>query len=200
MQLPLSFIGVGVFGGKERNCPPGGDSKDYFVMTHEMQWLVLRSKPNREAALSNELAMRDIPYFCPLARVQPVNPRSRNARPLFPGYLFVQVDLQKIGFSDLNWLPFSQGLLSFGGELSQIPGDLILSIRRQVETLNAAGEHAVSGLRHGDRVQIMQGAFAGYEAIFDISLPGHERVRLLLELASGRYMPVRVPAALIKRS
>ena len=35
----------------------------------------------------------------------------------------------------------------------------------------------------GETVMVHSGPFAGYEAIFDVRLPGTERVRILLKIA-----------------
>ena len=165
-----------------------------------MRWLVMRSKPNREVALRQELRARMIEVFYPEIRVHPINPRSRTSRAFFPGYLFVHVDPDQTGFSDLNWVPFSQGLVSFGGDLSEVPDHLIHKIQKQVEAINAAGGEQLHGLQRGDRVNITSGPFAGYEAIFDLTLPGQERVRVLFELLSRQRMPVIVPAGSISKN
>jgi hypothetical protein len=39
--------------------------------------------------------------------------------------------------------------------------------------------------------------FAGYEAIFDARLPGHDRVRVLLNLLENRQFRMVVPTAQI---
>lgn len=164
-----------------------------------MRWLVMRSKPNREDALHQELKARKIEVFYPKIRVQPVNPRSRTYKAFFPGYLFVHVDPDQTGFSDLNWVPFSQGLVSFGDDVSEVPEHLVQKIQKQVLAINSAGGEQLLGLRHGDRVDITSGPFAGHEAIFDLTLPGQERVRVLLEFLSHQHVPVVVPAGLVSK-
>jgi transcription antitermination factor NusG len=168
-------------------------------MKRIMHWYTMRSKPNRELALSHELSARQVEVFYPQLRVHPVNPRSRTVRPYFPGYLFVHVDLGQIGFSELHWLPFSLGLLTFGGEPPEVPDGLVNGIQKHVDEINAAGGEVLHGLRQGEAVLILEGPFAGHEAIFDASLPGSERVRVLLKLLSRRQLPVELPTAYIQR-
>lgn len=164
-----------------------------------MNWLVMRSKSNKEAALEQELWLRGFEVYSPEIRVKPINPRSRKLRPFLPGYVFVKADLEHVGFSDLNWVPFSQGLVSFGGMTSEVADVLVQQIRRQVELINAVGGEQLLGLKPGERVAIIYGPFEGYEAIFDLSLPGQERVRLLLEMASRRQVSVTVPSGYIRK-
>jgi len=164
-----------------------------------MHWYTMRSKPNKEMALSRELSARQVEVFCPQLRVHPVNSRSRTIRPYFPGYLFVHVDLEQIGFSELQWLPFSLGLLAFGGAPPAVPETLIHGIRRRVDEINVAGGEVLHGLRSGETVTIEAGPFSGYEAIFDVRLPGSERVRVLLRLLTKQQIPLELPADLIQR-
>ncbi|MCD4673665.1 MAG: hypothetical protein K8R77_13460 [Anaerolineaceae bacterium] len=160
-------------------------------------WYALRSKPHKENMLFGQLSAYQVETFYPVLRVKPVNPRSRKERPYFPGYLFVHVDLAETGFSSLQWMPGANGLVTFGGEPSPIPDNLIEAIRQRVAAVNQAGGEQLAGLKAGDAVHIHSGPFAGYEAIFDASLSGSERVRVLLQLLQGRAMRVELPAAAI---
>lgn len=164
-----------------------------------MQWYVLRSKPNKEIALWRELGSRGYESYYPHLRVQPVNPRSRKVRPYFPGYLFLQVDLEQVGLSAFQWMPFSAGFVSFESTPATVPDSLVNAIRRHVDQINAAGGEQLAGLQPGDVVLIDGGPFDGYEAIFDTRLAGTERVRVFLKLLRNRQMNVELPAAQIQK-
>jgi len=161
-------------------------------------WYALRSKPNREENLCREARARGHEVFLPRNRVHTVNPRARQVRPFFPGYMFLRADLEAIGFSALAWIPYSNGLVMFGGEPAWVPDALIQAIGRRVQELDAAGGETVAGLRRGDRVSIQVGAFAGSEAIFDGRLSGSDRVRVLLRLLSKQQVPLDLPTGYIQ--
>jgi transcription antitermination factor NusG len=163
------------------------------------QWYVLRSKPNKELILWRELSARGLETFFPRLHVRPANPRNRKIRPYFPGYLFVNTDLEQVGTSAFLWMPYSSGLVSFDGKPATVPDNLVNAIRRHVEQVNAAGspEAQVAGLKRGEPVMIEDGPFQGHEAIFDTSLPGRERVRVLLKLLQRREVNVELPASQI---
>ena len=163
-----------------------------------MKWYVLRSKPNKEMALWGELTARGYECFYPKIYARPVDPRSRKIRPYFPGYLFLHGELENIGVSTLQWMPFSTGLVSFGGIPATVPENLVQAIGRQVEAVNAAIGKPLTGLKRGERVIIEDGLFAGYEAIFDARLPGRERVRVLLKLLYSRQVHVELPESQIR--
>ena len=168
-------------------------------MNMNQEWYVLRSKPNKEMTLWRELTVHEFECFYPRLHVKPVNPRSRTIRPYFPGYMFLHMDIDQVGASMFRWMPFSNGLVSFGDVLATVPNNLIQAIHRHVDEINAAGGEQLAGLKPGDAVLIQGGPFEGHEAIFDASLPGGERVRVLLKLLQARQVNLELPDAQIQR-
>ena len=148
--------------------------------------------------LAEQLELRRIETFAPRIRVQVVNPRARKVRSYFPGYIFIRADLKNLGLSVLQFVPGSAGLITFGGEPAFVPDGLIQSIRQRVEEINSSGGELFDVLRSGETVLVHSGPFAGYEAIFDMRLPGTERVRVLLKLLRNRNMPVELPAGYVR--
>ncbi len=165
-----------------------------------MRWYVLRSKPNKEDALYNEVDARALQALFPCLHVKPVNPRSRKTRAYFPGYLFVRVNLKDVGQGFFSRLPYSQGLVCFGGEPSEVPDGLVQAIRKRVDEINAAGGEQLVNIQKGETVEITDGPFAGYQAIFDARVAGNERVRVLLKLLQAQTLKVELPAAQIKQT
>lgn len=162
-------------------------------------WYALRSKPRKEEVLWQQLHAQEFEVFFPRLKVQPVNPRSRKLRPYFPGYMFVNVDIETVGLSTFQWMPHAIGLVSFDGEPASVPENFIYAIRKRVEEIAAAGGELFDGLKQGDVVRISSGPFAGYEALFDTRLPGSERVRVLLKMLSDRRVPMELDAGQIER-
>ena len=164
-----------------------------------MNWHAMRSKPNKERFLAGQLEAHNIEVFFPCLRVTPVNPRSRKLRAYFPNYLFVHVDLAEVNASDLNWMPGSSGLVSFGGEPAPVPDHLVSAIKKHVDHLNAAQRNLTEDLKAGELVEIQYGSLAGYKAIFDMTLSGQDRVRVLLNLLQSRQVPVELQRNQIRR-
>jgi transcription antitermination factor NusG len=162
-------------------------------------WYALQSKPNKEEALFEQLENQGYEVFFPRIRVSPVNPRAKKIKAYFPGYMFVHADLEKVGTSAFQWMPFARGMVSFDTEPATVPDPLIQAIRRRVEEVNQAGGELFSGLHKGDTIFIHDGPFAGYEAIFDLRLPGSARVRVLIKLLSDRQVPVELGAGQIRQ-
>ncbi len=163
-------------------------------------WYALRSKPRKEDVVWRQVRTQGFETFYPRLRVNPVNPRSKKIKPYFPGYLFVYADLDEVGLSVFRWMPHAIGLVNFGGEPATVPENLIHAIRKRVEEIAEAGGEVLEGLKQGDVVRINEGPFRGYEAIFDGSLPGKERVRVLIELLGNqRKVPLELKTGQIKR-
>lgn len=165
-----------------------------------VQWYALRSKPRKEEVVWRQVHTAGIEVFYPRLRVQPVNPRSRKQRPYFPGYMFVQVDIDEVGMSTFRWMPHTLGLVSFGDEPATVPEHLIYAIMKRVEAIAEAGGELFDGLKPGDKVLISEGPFAGYEAIFDVRIAGSERVRVLLQLLNDqRQIPLELDSGQIRQ-
>ena len=161
-------------------------------------WYVLRSKPNKETLLWEQLNIRRVETFYPQIRVHPVNLRARKVKAYFPGYVFIHIDLDQTERSALQWMPGAIGFVSFGEAPSIVPDSLINIIKKQVDQINAAGGELLDELKHGDLVNIRSGPFAEYEAIFDARLPGSERVRVLLKFLQGRSVKMEIPVRLLE--
>lgn len=157
-----------------------------------MQWYVMRSKPNKEDFLYEQLRIRKINTYFPCIKVQPANPRARKRKPYFPGYLFIRADLDVIGVSTLKWTPGSLGLVDFGGQLASVPDEVLEKIKHQVERVNELGTEKKGRFKSGELVKIHSGPFAGYNAIFDMHISGHERVRVLLKLLQNRQVGIEL--------
>jgi len=164
-----------------------------------IHWYALKSHPHKEDLCFRQAEARGFEVFYPCIRVHPVNPRSHTIRPYFPGYLFVHADLEETGISVFQWMPYATGLVAFGGEPASVPEPLIVAIRQRVKEISAAGGELYEGLKTGDSVVIQGGPFEGYAAIFDMKIPGSERVRVLLKMLNDRAVRIELPSGQIAR-
>ena len=164
------------------------------------EWYALRSKPNKEELLMDQLLIRKMEVYYPRIRVKPVNPRSRHLRSYFPGYLFVKIDLCQVSISNLAWIPGANHLVSFDGLPATIPDSLITAVRKKVDAFHQDCGKNSCAWEPGNRVVIGYGPFAGYEAIFDGHISGKERVRVLLTYLQNRHLPVELRHSQIRRT
>ncbi len=73
------------------------------------------------------------------------------------------------------------------------------AIRQRVEQVNAKGGRQLPSMKPGQAVLISGGPFSGYEAIFDVSVHGTQRVRVLLKLLGRKQLPLELPASYIQQ-
>lgn len=162
-------------------------------------WYAMRSKPNKEHFLYEQLAAREIETYLPEMKSHAVNPRARKMRPYFPGYLFVRMNLEAEKNNTLQWVPGGLGLVTFGEETPMVPDNLISAIRRHLEEIERSGGELFTDLKPGDRLQIHDGPFQGYEALFDLRIKGTDRVRVLLKLLQGQLIKVEIPSGKVTK-
>jgi len=157
-----------------------------------MHWYAFHSKARKERLLCEQLHIREIESFFPYIRVQTVNPRRQRIQPYFPGYVFGRVDVQTSGRSVLDWIPGAIRIVNVGGEPVPIPDYLINILRQHLETINAGDANIAQEFQPGDLVTIQGGPFAGYEGIFNVRLPGRDRVEVLLSMLEGSQLRVEL--------
>jgi transcription antitermination factor NusG len=164
-----------------------------------VHWYVLRSKPHKERALFRYAKQEGFEVFYPSFPVNPVNPRASKIRPYFPGYMFLQADIVECGESAFHWMPFSQGLVRFGGDPATVDESFMRVLMMRISEIRGAGGLVFDGLQPGDPVEIKSGMFEGYQAIFDHRLSGVDRVHVLLQMLCERYVPLEIAAGAIKK-
>ena len=155
-------------------------------------WYVMQCKPNKERILTKQLESCHINFYFPQIKVCPVNPRCRKILPYFPGYLFIQEQVEKNNWFFYNHIPGAIGLISIGGEIASVPENFIETLRIKIEQINGSNAKIFDKLKSGDLVNIDSGPFAGYEAIFDSYVSGTERVRVLLTMLQKRLLPIEL--------
>lgn len=177
-----------------------------------VHWYALHVKPHKERLVYERLLAPDgipslssadgrLPYkvFFPAVHVKPKNPRAAKIRPFFPGYMFVNADLEELGHNAFSWVPGTRGLVNFGGEPAIVPDQLILELKERVTKIETAGGLVFETYQPGERVRIVSGPFAGYDGIFDATLPGGERVQVLLSFLSRYPQRVKIDAEDIRK-
>ncbi|MGE0383655.1 MAG: transcription/translation regulatory transformer protein RfaH [Gammaproteobacteria bacterium] len=160
-------------------------------------WYLVRCKPRGERTALENLARQQYRVFLPLLRVR----RRRRGKfvprvePMFPGYLFVELAQGEDDFAPIRSTLGVMGLVRFGDAYARLPGDFIRALR---DRSDADGIHEVpqAPLARGQRVMLIEGAFAGYEAVFEAGT-GRERVAVLLDIA-GRFVRIQTGRAAIE--
>ncbi|MFN8496871.1 MAG: transcription termination/antitermination NusG family protein [Anaerolineae bacterium] len=158
-------------------------------------WYALYTKPHAERQVSEALAARGHESYLPLMPVWRARRRRMEEEPLFACYSFVHLDLDEVGISQVTWLPGLRTVVSFGGEPTPLPQDMIEHIRRRVRQMTGTPQNV---LRSGDRVRITAGPLKDLEAVFEGHLSGFERAQILVEVM-GRFTRCDVNTEILER-
>lgn len=147
-------------------------------------WYLILTRPRQERTALVNLERQGYGAFLPLmsSRKRRQNRLVTVVEPMFPRYLFVQLNTT----SD-NWRPIQSTLgvttlVRFGMLPARIPGDLVELLRSQGDE-NGIRDVSPPALKPGMRVRIGAGPFEGFEGILH-ARTGKERVILLLDIAS----------------
>lgn len=97
-----------------------------------MKWYVLQFTTTRFAAVFSHLEQHNFSYYCPMISEKYRRPDKQisfreRLLPLFPGYLFIQADFEKIHSSTITALPYVQRFIAFGGEPLPVPDEEIFN-------------------------------------------------------------------------
>ena len=157
-----------------------------------IRWYVVHTKPNGEMRAALNLARQGFEAYLPRYLGQRRHARRIEsvAKPLFPRYLFVQLDLDYDPWRTVNGTFGVSHLVSVNETPVPIPGSIVEATRRR-ETGDGYVQLDYAPFRPGERLEILEGPMAMHKGLFQ-HMKDSERVVLLLDLL-GRPVRVTVP-------
>lgn len=175
--------------GRHARAPVLSELKDRVPVSEASQfWIVVNTHPHKEATAIANLANQGFTSYCPVVRkrIRHARRTSHVLRPLFPGYLFVELHADSG-----QWRP----ILSTIGVRSVVRNDdgpnrldsgFIAALRsRESDGVIVAPPHPY---KVGQQIRIADGAFDGTVATI-IGLGEKDRLTVLMDLLNR---PVRV--------
>jgi transcriptional antiterminator RfaH len=160
-----------------------------------LRWYVIGAKARREQFAQEQLARRSVATFLPRI-IEPSRFDGRSVvAPLFPGYLFVRIDIEEQYF-DVAWTPGVRRFIGFGTLPSPLDDTVVEFL--QERTGQEGILRVVPVLRPGELVRITHGPLEGLVGIIESPCSGRGRVRVLMELLR-RQTRVEVPRQMIER-
>jgi transcriptional antiterminator RfaH len=145
----------------------------------------------------SQLYSRGVQVFLPQLQLPQYLQQRRHIVPLFPGYLFVRLDLAT-GFYVVAWAPGVKGFVGSGEAPGAVNEEVVqfLVDRATPDGIVAARP----ALQRGDEVEISHGPFAGLAAIVQRPPDARGRVRVLMQLLNRRSVRVQVPVCFVRSS
>ncbi len=153
-------------------------------------WAVVNTHPHRESIAFENLVRQGFQPYCPLIRRRIRHARrSRDVlRPLFPGYIFVEVA------PDQRWQSIQstfgvRALIQSGPDIAQLDAKFIEGLKAR--EIDGAVIRPQDPYKIGETVSFTSGPFAGLIARI-LEIESQDRIVLLLDLLN---QPVKVQAA-----
>ena len=158
------------------------------------RWYVVHTKPNEESRASNHLSRQGFDIYLP--RYAKTRRHARKvdtvARPLFPRYLFVGLDLAFDRWRSIHSTFGVAGLIMAAEQPAPLPSGVVEAIRARESDQGHVRLGLAPGLGIGSRVKLLDGVFAEHGGVLD-RIADECRVAVLLQLL-GRQVRVFVGA------
>ena len=145
------------------------------------KWVVVNTHPHKEALAIENLQRQDFRSYCPMVRKRIRHARREQdvLRPLFPGYVFTQVDTTLHRWRSIVSTFGVRSLVSFGDRLSFLQDGFIQTL--MAREVDGAIVRPTSPYAVGQHVRISGGAFDGIVATI-IEMNEKDRLTVLLNL------------------
>jgi len=161
-------------------------------------WYLARLKPGGLRRAKDNLARQDVTFYCPMRnRTQREKGRLvTTLRPLFPGYLFIQVPDGTVSWRSINaTYGVSQVVCLEPGRPSRVPKGIMAALLAS-DAEGAEGNSAPL-FAPGEDVRVIVGPFADLVAKVD-AVPEKDRIFVLLDMM-GRTVRAQLSGTDLER-
>jgi len=156
-------------------------------------WFVARTHAHAEAKATAHLRRQDFDVYLP--RFAKTRRHARREErvivPLFPRYLFVQMDLNHTRWRAINSTVGIERLLANGDRPTPVPEGTVKDLQSQERPGGLLTPASLVHLERGTQLRLVEGAFAERVGIYE-QMTADQRVVLLLNLL-GREIRITVP-------
>ncbi len=158
-------------------------------------WFLAQLKPNSANIADRNLQRQGFKTFLPMEEVtRRQQGKFKNVlQPLFPGYIFVSLDVLQGSWGRINSTYGVTRVVSFGNAPAEVPRELVLQLMLRCDAMGKM--LPPSSLKPGDKVRLTTGPFANYVAEIERIAPDR-RVWVLMDLMGGQTRVVVQPDAL----
>ena len=156
-------------------------------------WFVAHTQPLKETMAEHHLQEQGFQVYCP--RYRKIRRHARKTTevisPLFPRYLFVELNLELDRWRSVNGTRGISYLLMNDEKPLLVPEYVVQGLKEQETGDGIVPVASLIVFTKGDKVRVKEGAFEGHTAVFD-KLDDKQRVQLLLTVL-GRETKLVLP-------
>lgn len=151
------------------------------------KWYVINTNPKCERLVERQLTNATIEVFLPKSS----EVRSKQAQPLFPGYLFVNFDYDQVPLGLIRFMHGVRALLCLDGRPMAVDDAMIFYLKSKCREDGIY--RPPINFEAGDKVKFLRGPWQDIEGVFTGEISGRDRARILIDtiyLCSKVEVPV----------
>jgi transcriptional antiterminator RfaH len=151
------------------------------------RWYVVQTQANGEAKAALNLLRQGYEVYLPrhLKRRRHARRVDFVARPLFPRYLFVSVDMATQRWRSIQSTVGVSHLVTNGTEPAVLPESIVAALKAREDANGYVKIDATAKFAPGDKVRVLAGLFMDSAGVFD-GVGDHDRVAILLDMLGGK--------------
>lgn len=161
------------------------------------RWYVVQTQVNGEARAAQNLIRQGFEIYLPryLKRRRHARKVDVTAKPLFPRYMFVAIDLAAQRWRAIQSTIGVSHLVSNGDDPASVPEGVVHALKAREDTKGFIQMDVKPAFAPGDKVRVLAGAFMDNSGLFN-GLADHDRVSILLDML-GRKVRVLLDADMV---
>ena len=160
------------------------------MINNPMNWLVAQIKPNMLKKAILNLRLQSFQYFAPEYEetIRYGNCFKKVKKLLFPGYIFVRVNLEQNNYLAVNsTLGISTIIKKSNGKPGVVPNKFIEELKKNISNKSSLK----TTLQPGSNIKFIKGPFTGYIGKI-LTLEKDNRIRILFNVIE-HYRSVKCP-------
>lgn len=161
------------------------------------QWYVVQTHVNCEAKAAQNLVRQDFEVYLPryLKRRRHARKSDFTAKPLFPRYMFVAIDMATQRWRSIQSTFGVSRLVSNGDDPATVPEGVVHALKAREDDKGFIRMDFRPVFAPGDKVRVLAGAFMDSTGMFN-GMADHDRVSILLDML-GRKVRVLLDADMV---
>ena len=165
-------------------------------------WICLRTKPRKEQSAARSLRQcGGWEIFAPQVRYRRHTVRGAKwfVEAMFPGYLFVHLDLEQ-DFRHASHCMWVTGSVRFGQKIATVPTAALTLLRQAYQGQEENPLEISAQFPQGAEMQIAEGPLRGLSCVVQYYLPAKNRVAILVDFLGQQVQTQVEPYTLHPRS
>jgi transcriptional antiterminator RfaH len=163
----------------------------------DARWYVVQTQVNGEAKAAENLLRQGYEVYLPryLKRRRHARKVDFTAKPLFPRYMFVAIDIATQRWRSIQSTFGVARLVTNGDDPATVPEGVVHALRAREDDKGFIRLDSKPTFAPGDKVRVLAGAFMDSSGLFS-GLADHDRVSILLDML-GRKVRVLLDADMV---